>query len=174
LVTSRILTRRRLSAGARGLPATRRRRSAHLALGVAPLPAAAARLRLSAFGRLYLLTAAVLAVVLGYLVVAGQATQSSYELSTLQRQRAELRAEQDQLRYQAMTMRTPARIDQEAAQAGLQRTLPAKYVAYQPVAIDLAAPTGADLPDASPLWQRALAAVIGGTGASRDVMAGDR
>jgi hypothetical protein len=105
---------------------------------------------------------------IAYLVVAAQATQSSYELSRLKDQNAQLRAEQDQLRYSMAAQHTPARVEQEAAAAGLQRSNQLKYVSYQPVVVDLSAPLGPDRPVQGPLWKQAIAAVFGG---ARDVLA---
>jgi hypothetical protein len=42
-----------------------------------------------------------------------------------------------------------------------------------PVAIDLQAPTGAAPVDDQPLWQRAVASLLGAVSGSRDVLAGD-
>jgi cell division protein FtsL len=158
LVTTRILTRRRLSAGV----TTRRRRSSRPLLAEIAASPAARRLRLSAFARVYAAAAVVLLLAIAYLAVVAQATQSSYELSRLKDQNAQLRAEQDQLRYSIAALHTPARVEQEAAAAGLQRTNQPKYVAYQPIAVDLNAPTGPTRPVEAPLWQRALAALLGG------------
>lgn len=164
MVTTRILTRRRLTAGG----TTRRRRSSRpLFAEIADSPAAR-RLRLSTFARVYAAAAVVLLLAVAYLVVAAQATQSSYELSRLKDQNGQLQAEQDQLRYNLAATHTPARVEQSAAAAGLQRSNQPRYVRYQPVAVDLNAPTGPERPDEGPLWQRALAAVFGG---ARDVLA---
>ena len=105
-----------------------------------------------------------------YLVVAAQATQSSYDLNRLKDQNVQLRAEQDQLRYAMAAEHTPARVEQEAAQAGLQRPSQLKYVAYQPVQIDLNASVGPERPDQTPRWQQALATLFGG---ARDAFAAD-
>jgi cell division protein FtsL len=129
---------------------------------------AAWRLQLSAFARVYAAAAVVLLLAIAYLVVAAQATQYSYELSKLKDQNAQLRAEQDQLRYTMAAQHTPARVEQEAAAAGLQRSNQLKYVSNQPVAIDLGAPLGPEPSQRDPLWQQALAAVFGG---ARDVLA---
>ncbi len=173
MVTTRTIHRRRLSAGTKGHAAhpSRRRRRTRLDLAIAGT-VAARRLRLSSFARVYLVAGALLFLAVAYLVVGAQLTQTSYELSRLQQQQADLSATQDQLRYQAASMHTPARVEQAATTAGLQRTSPAGYPAYQPVAIDLGAAIGAGRPDDSPLWQRTLAAVLGGT--TRDALASDR
>ena len=110
-----------------------------------------------------------------YLVVAAQMTQTSYEMNRLRSQQTELRAEQDQLRYQGVQLHTPSRIAQSAAVAGLApASTPVKYLGYQPVAIDLASPAGDPAPDRSALWQRAVAGLMTGIGANRDVQASDR
>jgi cell division protein FtsL len=167
LVTTRILTRRRLIAAG----PTRRRRSSRssrpLWADIAASPAAR-RLQLSTFARVYAAAGVVLVLAIAYLVVAAQATQSSYDLTRLKEQNAQLRAEQDQLRYTMAAQHTPARVEQAAAAAGLQRSNQLKYVSYQPVALDLGASLGPDRPVQGPLWQQALAAVFGG---ARDVLA---
>jgi cell division protein FtsL len=164
LVTTRILTRRRLIAAA---PTRRRRSSRPLWADIAASPAAR-RLRLSTFARVYAAAGVVLVLAIAYLVVAAQATQASYDLSRLKEQNAQLRAEQNQLRYTMATQHTPARVEQEAATAGLQRSNQLKYVSYQPVAVNLSAPLGQDPPAQASLWQQAIAAVFGG---ARDVLA---
>ena len=178
MVTSRILARRLDGrAGENSTSARRRRRSgAPLAGGRGLRPAVALeRLRRSSFGRVYAVAAVVLAMAICYLVVAAQATSTSYEMNRLRLQQAELRAEQDQLRYQGVQLHTPARVAQAAGQAGLSpAATPTKYLGYQPVAIDLGASTGLPAADATPLWQRAVAGVLSGIGASREVQASDR
>jgi hypothetical protein len=165
LVTTRILTRRRMMAAG---PTRRRRRSSRpLWADIAASPAAR-RLQLSAFARVYAAAGVVLVLAIAYLVVAAQATQSSYDLTRLKEQNGQLRAEQDQLRYTMAAQHTPARVEQEAAATGLQRSSQLKYVSYQPVALDLGASVGPDRPAQGPLWRQALAAVFGG---ARDVLA---
>lgn len=177
MVTSRILARRRLAGAEQHTPVRRRRRTGRPAAGVragAAVVSAAERLRLSAFGRIYALAGVVLVLALCYLAVAAQATQTTYELNRLQAQQAQLRAEQDQLRYQQVTMHTPAKVAQEAQQAGLVPVTPTKYLGYQPSAIDLEAPTGQQPVDNSPLWEQAVASVLNGTGVTHDVSASER
>jgi cell division protein FtsL len=148
-------------------PTRRRRSSRPLWADIAASPAAR-RLQLSTFARVYAAAGVVLLLAIAYLVVAAQATQSSYELSRLKDQNAQLRAEQDQLRYSMAAQHTPARVEQEAAAAGLQRSNQLKYVSYQPVVVDLSAPLGPDRPVQGPLGKQAIAAVFGG---ARDVLA---
>jgi cell division protein FtsL len=148
-------------------PPRRRRSSRPLWADITATPAAR-RLKLSTFARVYAAAGVVLVLSLAYLVVAAQATQSSYELTRLKDQNAQLRAEQDQLRYGMAAQHTPARVEQEAAAAGLQRSNQLKYVSYQPVVLNLSAPLGPDRPVQGPLWQQAIAAVFGG---ARDALA---
>jgi hypothetical protein len=160
LISTRILARRRLSTeGAQHAPAPRRRRRTRGFVQVAS-STAAERLHLSSFGHAYLGLGAVLIAVLFYL--------------GLQSQQSQLIAEQDQLRYQEVTLHAPAQVQQQAAQSGMQRNVPTGYVAGQPVAIDLTAPVGATAGDATPLWARAVAAVINTVGGTRDVLAATR
>ena len=98
---------------------------------------AAERLRLNSFGHAYLVVGAVLIAVLFYLALAAQITQSSYDIARLQDQQRQLIAEQDQLRYQEVTLHAPAQVQQQAAQSGMQRVVPSRFVPGQPVAIDL-------------------------------------
>jgi hypothetical protein len=132
---------------------------------------AAERLHLSSFGHAYLGLGAVLIVVLFYLGIAAQITQSSYDIARLQDQQRQLLAEQDQLRYQEVTLHAPAQVQQQAAKSGMQRVVPSGYVSGQRVAIDLTAPVGATAGDSTPLWVRAVAAVINTVGGTRDVLA---
>ena len=133
--------------------------------------AAAERLHLHGFGHAYVGVGAVVIVLLFYLAIAAQITQSSYDIARLQDQQRQLIAEQDQLRYQEVTLHAPAQVQQQAAQTGMQRVLPARYVSGQPVAIDLTSPIGATAPDTTPLWLKAVAAVVNTVGGTRDVMA---
>ncbi|TMG25270.1 MAG: hypothetical protein E6H95_12210 [Chloroflexi bacterium] len=114
---------------------------------------AAERLRLNMFGHAYVGVGAVVIALLFYL------------------QQRQLIAEQDQLRYQEVTMHAPAMVQQQAAQSGMQRVVPSSYVAGSPVAIDLTTPLGASPADATPLWMRAVATVVNAVGGTRDVMA---
>jgi hypothetical protein len=171
LISTRILARRRLSiAGAQHAPAPRRRRRTRGFVQVASATAAE-RLRLSSFGHAYLGLGAILIAVLFYLGLAAEITQSSYDIARLQDQQRQLLAEQDQLRYQEVTLHAPAQVQQQAAQSGMQRIVPSGYVAGQLVAIDLTAPVGASANDTTPLWERAVAAVINTVGGTRDVLA---
>ena len=107
LISTRILTRRRLgSAGVQHAPARRRRRTR----GFVQVASSAAvdRLHLNAFGHAYLGLGAVLICILFYLALAAQITQSSYDIAKLQDQQRQLLAEQDQLRYQEVTQHAPA------------------------------------------------------------------
>jgi hypothetical protein len=106
-----------------------------------------------------------------YLAIAAQITQASYDISRLQDQQRQLLAEQDQLRYQEVTLHAPAQVQQQAAQSGMQRVVPSSYVQGQQVAVDLTAPVGASAGDSTPLWQRAVAAVLNQVAGTRDVMA---
>jgi hypothetical protein len=110
-------------------------------------------------------------VLLFYLAIAAQITQASYDIARLQDQQRQLIAEQDQLRYQEVTLHAPAQVQQQATRSGMQRLAPSSYVAGQQVAIDLATSLGASPPDTTPLWQRAVAIVVNSVGGTRDVMA---
>ena len=173
MTSTRILARRRLSvSGAthRVTAPSRRRRRTRGFVQVAGATAVE-RLHLTGFGHAYLGMGAVVIAVLFYLAIAAQITQSSYDIARLQDQQRQLIAEQDQLRYQEVTMHAPAQVQQQAAQSGMQRVLPTKFVTGPTVAIDLTAPIGAPAPDTSPLWMRAVAAVLNTVGGTRDVMA---
>jgi hypothetical protein len=110
--------------------------------------------------------------VLFYLGLAAQITQASYDITRLQDQQRSLIAEQDQLRYQEVTLHAPAQVQQQAAQSGMQRVVPSGYVTGQAVAINLAAPVGAPASDTTPLWARAMAAVLNTV--ARDAVAAGR
>ncbi|MFI4878579.1 MAG: hypothetical protein ACHP9U_07070 [Steroidobacterales bacterium] len=170
MTSTRILARRRLGiAGAQHVPARRRRRTRGFVQVAGSV--AADRLQLSSFAHAYLGLGAALVAVLFYLALAAQVTQSSYDITRLQDQQRQLIAEQDQLRYQEVTLHAPAQVQQSAAQSGMQRTAPVAYVPGQPIAIDLGAPAGASGTDATPLWARYLAALFNKVGGTRDVMA---
>jgi hypothetical protein len=133
--------------------------------------AAADRLHLNAFGHAYLGLGAVVICVLFYLALAAQITQSSYDISRLQDQQRQLLAEQDQLRYQEVTQHAPAQVQRAAAQSGMGRITPTRYVTSPAVAIDLQASIGAAPNDPTPIWQRMVAAVVNRVVGAHDVMA---
>ena len=173
MISTRILTRRRLgAAGVQHAPVRRRRRTRGFVQVASST--AAERLHLNAFGHAYLGLGAVLIAVLFYLALAAQITASSYDIARLQEQQRQLLAEQDQLRYQEVTQHAPAEVQQNAEQSGMQRTNPRKFVSSQLVAIDLQAPIGAPPTDSSPLWQRMVAAVVNRVVGAHDVMAATR
>jgi len=171
LTSTRILTRRRLGTigATQHVPARRRRRTR----GFVQVAGSVAneRLHLNAYAHAYLGFGAALIAVLFYLALAAQITQSSYDIARLQDQQRQLVAEQDQLRYQEVTLHAPAQVQQQAAQSGMQRAAPTAYVPAQPVAIDLQAPAGASRNDVTPLWERYLGAIFNKVGGTRDVMA---
>lgn len=173
MTSTRILARRRLglpSAAQHGTAGPRRRQRTRGFVQIAST-AAAERLRVNVFGHAYLSLGTVLIGVLFYLGIAAQITQSSYDIARLQDQQRQLIAEQDQLRYEEVTLHAPAQVQQQASQSGMQRVVPSNYVAGQPVALDLTAPIGAGPNDATPRWMRAVALIVDTVGGTRDVMA---
>jgi hypothetical protein len=173
LISTRILTRRRLgTAGAQHVPARRRRRTRGF-VQVATT-ATVERLHLNAFGQAYLSLGAVLICVLFYLAVAAQITASSYDIARLQDQQRALLAEQDSLRYQEVTQHAPASVQQSASHSGMLRTTPSRFVNTQAVAINLSAPIGAAPTDSTPLWQQMMAAVVDRIVGAHDVLAAGR
>ena len=170
MTSTRILTRRRLgTTSAHHAPARRRRRTRGFVQVASSV--AAERLHLNSFGHAYMWFGAALIAVLFYLALAAQVTQSSYDIARLQDQQRQLIAEQDQLRYQEVTLHAPAQVQQQAAHSGMERVVPSSYVAGQEVAVDLTAPVGASPTDTTPLWMRAVAAIVNTVGGTRDVMA---
>jgi hypothetical protein len=173
LISTRILTRRRLgTAGVQHVPARRRRRTR----GFVQVASSATveRLHLNAFGHAYLGLGAVVICVLFYLALAAQITASSYDIARLQDQQRQLLAEQDQLRYQEVTQHAPASVQQSASHSGMVRTTPTRFVNTQAVAINLTASIGAAPSDSTPLWQRMMAAVVDKVVGAHDVMAAGR
>jgi len=135
---------------------------------------AAERLRVSVLGHAYLGVGAVLIGLLFYLAIAAQITAASYDITRLQDQQRQLIAEQDQLRYQEVTLHAPAQVQQQAAHSGMDRVVPSSFVAGPQVAVDLTAPVGASPADTTPLWMRAVAAIVNGVAGTRDVQAATR
>src|SRR5438128_1477542 len=173
LTSTRILARRRLGTTGAAPHVTappRRRRRTRGFVQVAGA-VAAERLRLNLFGHAYVAVGAIVIVVLFYLAIAAQITQYSYDITRLQDQQRQLVAEQDQLRYQEVTLHAPAQVQQQAAQSGMQRIVPSSYVQGTQVAIDLTAPVGASPTDMTPLWLRAVAIVVNTVVGTRDVQA---
>ena len=173
MISTRILTRRRLgTAGAQHAPVRRRRRTRGF-VQVAST-AAADRLHLNAFGHAYIGLGAAIIGVLFYLALAAQITQASYDIARLQDQQRQLLAEQDQLRYQEVTRHAPAEVQKSAELSGLARHSPTRFVTTQAVAIDLQAAIGAPPSDSTPLWQRMVTALVNRVVGAHDVMAAGR
>lgn len=170
MTSTRILTKRRLgSPGGQHAPSRRRRRARSFVQTAGVVTAE--RLRLSAFGNAYLVAGVLLFCGLSYLALSAQITQASYDIARLQKQQSQLLASQDQLQYEEISLHAPARVQSQAAQAGMQRGAPSTYVSAQPIAIDLQAPDGAGSSDPTPLWQKAVAALISKVGGTRDALA---
>lgn len=150
-------------------PPRRRRRTR----GFVQVASAAAveRLRLNLFGHAYMGVGLFVVVILFYLAIAAQVTQNAYDISRLQDQQRQLIAEQDQLRYQEVTLHAPAQVQQQAAQSGMQRIVPSSYAQGTEVAIDLTSPIGDPPTDTTPLWLRAVAMVVNTVGGTKDVQA---
>ena len=173
MISTRILTRRRLGpAGAEHVPARRRRRTR----GFVQVASATTveRLHLNAFGQAYLGLGAVVICGLFYLAIAAQITASSYQIASLQDQQRQLLAQQDQLRYQEVTQHAPASVQQSAAHSGMKLTTPTRYVNTAAVAINLSAPIGVAPTDSTPLWQRMMAAIVDRVVGANAVMAASR
>lgn len=169
MVTTRIQSTRRRLGASRGGHAPRRLLAQWPRLATVANRKAADKLGLSSFGRVYMAAVALLGLVVAYLLIGTQATQTSYELDNLKNQNTQLAAEQADLRAQDSRIHTQAGVAQSASAAGLQRGNSLQYVAYQPVALNLNAPIGPARPEDTPLWQRALAAIVSGT--ARDAQA---
>jgi hypothetical protein len=173
LISTRTLTRRRLSSAGVQHVTVRRRRRTRGFVQVAST-AAAERLHLNAFGHAYLGLGAVVICVLFYLALAAQITQSGYDIAGLQDQQRQLLSAQDQLRYQEVTQHAPAQVQQAAVQSGMARVAPTRYVPSRAVAIDLQASIGAPPTDPTPLWERMMAAVLNRVVSAQNVMASTR
>ena len=152
---------------------SRRRRRARLSLPQPLRLDLPERIRFSAFGRLYLLVAAMLAIALLYLIQAAGTTQSSYEIGRLQDQQQALLAEQQNLKYQEASLTSPAQIEAAAAQASLTRPQPYRYVKFQDSGVVLDGPPP-QAPDQSPLWERALASIGKTVTGGQDALAAGR
>lgn len=150
-----------------------RRRSYRPAVAAAAAHAVSEKLRLGALGRFYGAAGAVLLLLILYVSLAAHVTQTSYEITRLQSQQADLVARQEQLRYTEANLQAPGQVEHDAALAGLRRGTASRYVQYQPVAVDLEARPGDEAPDRTPLWQQALAALLNGVTGAHDVMAAD-
>jgi hypothetical protein len=129
------------------------------------------KLRVGAFARLYLAAGMVLGLLILYVSLAAHVTATSYEISRLKAQQADLLAHQEQLRYSEANLQAPGQVQQDASKAGMQRASATTYVAYQPVAIDLEARPGDAPPDRTPIWARALAALVNGVTGAQDALA---
>jgi cell division protein FtsL len=129
------------------------------------------KLRLGAFARIYMAAGVVLALLILYVSLAAKVTETSYEITRLKSQQADLLARQEQLQYAEAGLEAPGQVQQDASKAGMQRAAAAKYVPYQPVAIDLRAMPGDGAPDRTPLWAQALGGLINGVTGTRDALA---
>lgn len=163
MVTTRILTQRR-QAGLRARPRVaappRRRRSARPALLRAAAYVDAVRLRLGAFGKVYVLAAATLLVTVAYLSVSATTTSLSYQLDSLQAQQQQLRERQQELAYQEAMLHTPAQVHVAAQEQGMKQPAAWGSVPYQPATFDVNAPVGPAPTDNAPPWRQLLDAVV--------------
>jgi len=114
--------------------------------------------RLDRHLRIYAAGAALLVLVLVYLVQAAQVTAQSYRIEQLQAQQQSLAAEQSQLRYEEASLQAPARVQAEASRTGMQRAAPTAYVPFRGVAVNLLSPVDAPPANEQPLWTRVVAA----------------
>lgn len=114
--------------------------------------------RLDGGVRIYAAAAAVLVVVLVYLVQAAQVTAASYRIEQLQGSQQSLQAEQSQLQYEEASLQAPARVQAEASRTGMVRAAPTAYVPYRSAGVDLMAPIDGTPDAAHPtFWSRVLA-----------------
>ena len=125
---------------------------------------AAQQARASRYLSLYVGVAVVIAVMAAYVVLGAQLTKSAYQLSVIQQEHQALLSQEGQLEYQDAALHTPARVAQEAQQAGLVQSSPARYVNYQAAGVDLAAPIAPPAVRHLPLWQRLLARLLSFSG----------
>lgn len=114
--------------------------------------------RLDRHLRLYAAAAALLVVVLLYLIQSAQVTAQSYRIEQLQGQQQGLAAEQAQLRYEEASLQAPSRVQAEASRTGMQRAAPTAYVPFRAVAVNLLSPVDAPPANEQPLWTRIVAA----------------
>lgn len=120
----------------------------------------AARLRLRAYGRTYVVGAMAVVMTVANLVLSAQAAQTSYDLARLRSQQSALQSEQGQLRYQEAAQHTPAEQEREARQQGMSHPMPAGYLAAQPLGFSLQAPISPPRPTWS-AWQLVVHVVDG-------------
>lgn len=135
------------------------------------LAVAAQRRRLSGFARVYAGIAVLMVVSVAYLALTAQVTKSAYELSLLRQENQQLRSTEGQLQYQDAALHTPARVAQEAQQAGLVQTTPYRYITYAASEPDLSAAIGPAPTRVTPLWEQTAAALFALTG--HDALAAD-
>ena len=114
--------------------------------------------RLDRHLRLYAAGAALLVLVLLYLVQAAQVTAQSYRIEQLQSQQQSLAAEQSQLRFEEASLQAPSRVQADASRTGMLRAAPTGYVPFKAVAVNLLSPVDAPPANEQPLWTRLLAA----------------
>jgi cell division protein FtsL len=113
--------------------------------------------RLNRHLRIYAAGAALLVLVLLYLIQAAQVTAQSYRIEELQSQQQSLAAEQSQLRYEEASLQAPSRVQADASRTGMRRVTPTAFVPFKAVAVNLLAPVDAPPRPGQPLWSRLLA-----------------
>src|SRR5919204_630141 len=77
--------------------------------------AVAQKLRFDAYGRLYVAAGIVLALLILYVSLAAKLTETSYQITRLQAQQADLLAQQQELRYTEASLQAPGQVQQDAA-----------------------------------------------------------
>jgi hypothetical protein len=156
VVTSRILTRRRIESPPLGRVGYR----ARPALVQMAASAGGRGRRLPAHSRIYMVGVAIAVLTVANLLLSAQTTQTSYELGHLRDHLSQLQAEQGQLRYQQAAQHTPAEIEVQAHQQGMVRPMPAGYLVPQPLGFSLEAPLSSQPESQSP-WGLVTAVVDG-------------
>ena len=135
-------------------PSTRRRRTRPGPVELAAVELSE-KLRLGTFGRIYFAAGVVLCVLILYVSLAARLTQTSYEITRLQAQQADLVARQEQLRYTEANLQAPGQVQHDAAATGMQRGTAARF---PPSKTRL--PPNNQTTSASPAWADSSAPVL--------------
>jgi hypothetical protein len=96
-----------------------------------------------------------------YVAETAAATQASYQIATLKQQQSEIRAQQQQIRYQISLSTSAGQIDGDAVRLGMVRSSQWQYLPGSTSPVALAKPETPSNGNANKSWLDQLALAVG-------------
>jgi hypothetical protein len=98
---------------------------------------------------------------IAYVAETAAATQASYQIATLKQRQADMRAQQQQIRYQISLATSAGQIDGDAAKLGMVRSSQWQYLPGSTSPVALARPDTPGIANANRSWLDQLALALG-------------